>query len=149
MPDLDFHDAQAIIDLPKQQVSHLSWSVRQNQANYHTAASPLLDIDGTTIPGLTVVLETRVGVFADECLRLYSIHKRISGTTWRVYQLEVCPRGKRSHNGLEGALFGPHEHIGTTVVSVADPAVHCGNPDACLAYFCAQAGLAPITFVPQ
>lgn len=149
MPDLAFDEAQAILALPKVALSEMVWGERSNHAGHVVAVSPLVDSNGITIPGLTVVFEMRKGVVSDQCLFFFSLMKRIGEISWRVYQLEICPAAKRSHNGPNGALYGPHEHIGSAEpTAVGEVNVNCNDWSAGLHYFLAKAGLEPPTVTP-
>lgn len=129
------------------------WHPRANHAGNVIAVSVLLDAEGITMPGFTVQLEARAPVVVDSCLFLFSIMLRTQKGQRRVYQLEICPAGKRSHNGKTGPLYGPHEHLGIApndiAVQVLDPALHCGNWAGCWEWFLKRCNLtAPAMHAP-
>lgn len=121
----------------------LQWVDRKNHQGSKICASILVDSAGVTLPGLTVVLEVRSPVVAQSCLYLFTLMQLSHGKKRRVYQLEVVPPTKRSHNGEAGAIYGPHEHVGPTdePTSVTDPAVSCADWQACLAWFLRRCNL--------
>lgn len=75
------------------------------------------------------------------CLYELGVFVLDAGVRRRAYQLNVCPTDKRSHNGPTAPLYGPHEHIGSTVLSVADPRAACGNFGGAFALYCARINL--------
>lgn len=83
---------------------------RQNQANFLIGTAQLSDVSGVFIPAVTLEIEVKPPVVVDRGLVLFSLRKRELGKRTRVYQLEVCPADKRSHNG-DPIIYGPHEHF--------------------------------------
>lgn len=89
------------------------WRDRSNHAGHRWCVTTLHDRFGIALPGLTVQFEARAPVRVEACLFLFSIYRSTKFGRHRVYQIEVCPEGKRSHRMPDGTfLFGPHEHWG-------------------------------------
>jgi hypothetical protein len=133
--------AEALMALPKICGADLSWSERGNHAGHLVATAALEDETGATIPGLTLQLEIKKPILVDRCLYELGVFILDAGVRRRAYQLNVCPPDKRSHNGPTVPLYGPHEHIGTTVLPVADPQAACGNFEGAFALYCARINL--------
>lgn len=119
------------------------WQQRNNHAGHMLGVAKLVDAGGITMPGLTVQLEIKAPVVAVSCFYLFSI-MRLAGRERRpVYQLEVVPHGKRSHNGLL-PLYGPHEHVGALEpVGIDHASVNCDDWDACLTWFFIRTSIVP------
>lgn len=133
--------ARQLADLPKVASDPLVWEERGNHAGNKFCYSIVQDVSGAVLPGLTVQLEVRAPVKVVSCFFLFTLFKLADRQRLRVYQLEVAPLGKRTHNGREGALYGPHEHFGEEAFAVQDPAVTCDDWSACLAYFARRCSL--------
>ena len=118
----------ALLAQPKGTVEPLEFEDRTNHAGHQSAVAVLTDAEGATLPGLTIQLEVKASATTDRCLYFFSIMLRHGQTRHRIYQLEVCPSNKRSHNGPGLVLYGPHEHVGDLVpTAVQDPDVRCGE----------------------
>lgn len=137
-------EGRLIAAVPKRALDALTWEPRANHAGHSFCHSVIVDRNGVTIPGLTVVLEARTPLLVQSCLYLFTLYKVMGGQKRRAYQLEVVPRERRSHNGLHGPLYGPHEHFGEAAYTVTDPLVTCSSWPTCLAYFLRQANLEPL-----
>lgn len=149
VPTITAAEAKALAGMPKAAAGPLVWQRRGNHAGHMMAASVVLDSQGITLPGQVIAIEVRAPVLVDSCLYLFTLFKTAHGQRRRVYQLEVVPEGKRSHNGPEGALYGPHEHWGDELVlPVHDPAVHCGDFAGALAHFTDRCTLVPVRVDP-
>lgn len=108
---------------------------RDNQANYLIGVSQLTDSGGVFIPGLTLEIEVKAPVMVDRCLLFFTLRQRAIGKRPRLYQLEVCPRDKRSHNGAT-VIHGPHEHfLEDEPRAVTEMSVNCDNWDASFGWF--------------
>jgi len=134
---------EAMLHATKTAVRWTGWQPRINHAGHLLGVAELVDAAGITLPGLTVQMEIKAPVVAVSCLYLFSI-MRLTGRERRpVYQLEVTPAGKRSHNGLV-PLYGPHEHVDVLEpVSVSHPSVNCDNWDGCLSWFFTRVSIVP------
>lgn len=138
-------EAVAIAAVPKAAAGPLIWQPRSNHAGHVIAASIAVDSQGITLPGQVIAIEVRAPVVVDSCLYLFTLFKLVNGQRRRVYQLEVVPASKRSHNEPAGALYGPHEHWGDEQVrGVSHPTVHCGDFAGSLAYFTQRCTLDPL-----
>lgn len=138
-------EGRLIAAMPKRALDALAWEPRPNHAGNVFCHSVIVDREGVTIPGVTVVLEARAPLLVQSCFYLFTLYKSVAGQRRRAYQLEVVPAGRRSHNGPSGPLYGPHEHFGEAAFRVTDPSVACTNWPNCLAYFLQQANLDPLT----
>ena len=110
------------------------------------ATAQLEDDTSAIIPGLTLQLEVKRPVIVDRCQYEFGMFLLEHGVRRRVYQLNVTPSDKRSHNTASGPLYGPHEHVGDLVKAVADPNVQCGNLELAFQFFCQRINL---TFTGQ
>jgi hypothetical protein len=122
-----------------------NWQQRGNHAGHTLCTAQLIDSDGIIQPGLTVELEMKAPIFSDRCLFLFSLFRLEHGMRRRLYQLDVQPKNKRTHNGVT-TLYGPHEHVGNEEPSlVNNPTVSCDNWDAGWSYFCSRTGIVHTT----
>lgn len=133
----------ALLAQPKQVLQWRGLARRNNHAGHLMGVGDLADINGITIPGLTMQIELKAPIDAARCLFLFSLMLLQARERRRIYQLEVCPQNKRSHNGKEGPVYGPHEHIGQGVFPVADPKVSCDNWAGALQWFFAKTHITP------
>ena len=139
---IDEAEARRLALMPKRATSALVWEPRQNHSGHLFAFSQVEDQSGAVIPGLTIYLEVRSPVVATACLYLFTLFKLVDGKRRRAYQLEVAPVEKRTHNGSDGPLYGPHEHFGEPVaLQVQGPGVRCGEWSACFEFFAARCSL--------
>lgn len=115
---------------------------RNNHAGHLIGVSDLIDQSGITLPGYTLQIEVKAPIVADRCLYLFGILRMRGAKRRLVYQLEVAPRNKRTHNGAQ-PIYGPHEHIGNTkVVAVNHPDVDCSNWHGSLRWFFTRTNIA-------
>lgn len=144
-------------DLPKSQsllvlaqikfcAANLSWADRSNHMGLLLATAQPEDETGAIIPGLTVQLEIKRPIIVSRCQYELGLFLLDHGMRRRVYQLNVTPRDKRSHNHISGPLYGPHEHIGDSVEAIVDPNIQCGQLDVAFGLFCRKTNL---TFTGQ
>ena len=120
----------------------LSWADRENHVGLLLAAAQPEDETGATFAGLTLQLVVKRAVIVDRCMYELGMFQLEHGVRRRVYQLNVTPADKRSHNSPTGPLYGPHEHIGDHVQAVTDPDVVCGRLDVAFELFCRRINLA-------
>ncbi len=107
------------------------------------AVADLLDSSFTTIPGYTIQLEVKAPVIVDSCLYLFSVMRHRAKVRRPVFQLEVAPEGKRTHNGTP-PIYGPHLHCGDAEPTpIQHPNVHCGSWASSLEWFLEQARIEP------
>jgi hypothetical protein len=139
--DLPEDEARHWISLTKVCGANLAWLERPNHAGHLIATAALEDETGATIPGLTLQIEVKKPVMVDRCLYEVGMFALEAGHRRRAYQLNVCPRDKRSHNGATEPIYGPHEHIGTLVVPVSDIRASCGNVQGVFTLFCERINL--------
>ncbi len=122
--------------------SDLHLQPRRNHAGYTSASARPDDMFGATIPGLTVELELKAPSLIDACKNIASIYLSRHGVKYRVYQLEVQPAAKRSHNEPGNTLYGPHQHIGDCALEYDHSKVSCSTPiDDFFRLFCAEANI--------
>lgn len=122
MSDLLKSQALQILAQPKFCSASLAWADRSNHVGLLLASAQPEDGTGAFIPGLTLQLEVKRPIVVDRCQYELGMFLLEQGVRRRVYQLNVTPRDKRSHNGLSsGAIRGPHEHVGDSTEVVADP----------------------------
>jgi hypothetical protein len=142
MSDVSHDHALQLMALPKMCSASLAWSERDNHVGLLLASAQPEDETGAILPGLTLQLEIKRPIVVDRCLYEFGLFMLEHGVRRRVYQLNVCPADKRSHNGPQGPMHGPHEHVGNRVLPVDDPDVACGRPDVAFAYYCRRINLA-------
>ncbi|AMO77520.1 hypothetical protein [Pseudomonas citronellolis] len=104
-------DDQQLIARPKRFSGRLAFGTKDTNTLFKVAAFRPEDEDGATIPGVTIEIVLRTGVAADRCKYTFTMFRLSNQKQRRVYQLEVVPQDKRSHNGPP-RLYGPHEHYG-------------------------------------
>ena len=124
--------------------SALKWTgfdARSNHIGHLIGVAELVDAGGLTLPGVTLQIELKEHLTAVRCLYLFSIMKLEKGQRKRLYQLEVSPKTKRTHNGKDAAIYGPHEHNGEDVIAVDD--VSCDNFPKAVAWFFKRTNIAP------
>jgi hypothetical protein len=142
MSDLNHDQALQLMALPKLCSASMVWSERDNHVGLMLASVQPEDESGAILPGLTLQLEIKRPIVADRCLYEFGLFLLEYGVRRRVYQLNVSPADKRSHNGLLGPMYGPHEHVGNRVLPIDDPDVACGRPDVAFAHYCRRINLA-------
>jgi len=141
MSDLNHEQALQLMALPKLCNASLVWSERDNHVGLMLASAQPEDETGAILPGLTLQLEIKRPIVVDRCLYEFGLFLLEHGIRRRVYQLNVSPADKRSHNGPLGPMYGPHEHVGNRVLPIDDPDVACGHPDVTFAYYCRRINL--------
>ena len=106
------------------------------------AAPGLLTVlDRAILPGLTLQFEIKRPIVVERCLYEFGLFLLDHGIRRRVYQLNVSPRDKRSHNSPLGPMYGPHEHVGNQVLPIVDSDVACGLPGVAFAFYCRRINL--------
>ena len=146
MSDLTKSQALQVLVLPKFCGSNLSWADKNNHVGLLIATAQPEDDSGAIIPGLTLQLEVKRPIVVDRCQYEFGVFVLERGVRRRVYQLNVTPHNKRSHNAISGPLYGPHEHIGDSIEVVADPNIQCGHLELAFQFFCQRINL---TFTGQ
>jgi len=136
-------DIKELLAQPK--IAH-NWSglePRSNHAGNVIGSAQLADSEGIFLPGITVDVEVRAPIITNECLFFFSLMHRAGKLRTRVYQLEVCPAAKRSHNG-NVVLYGPHEHVGgDEPTAIIETGVNCSDWNGCLSWFMRRINLGP------
>jgi len=141
MSDVSHDQALQLMAVPKLCSTSLVWSHRDNHVGLLLALAQPEDESGAILPGLTLQLEIKRPIVVDRCLYEFGLFLLEHGVRRRVYQLNVSPADKRSHNGPRGALYGPHEHVGNQVLPINDPDIACGRPDVAFAFYCSRISL--------
>lgn len=132
-----------MIDLPKQALRWSGFKARGNHVGHLVGVAELMDAQGVTMPGYTLQIEIKAPVDTARCLFLFSIMRLHQKKRSRVYQLEIAPRSKRTHNGPV-PIYGPHEHLGDAEPSaITDSGVDCGNWPATLQWFFNRVSVQP------
>lgn len=129
MSDLENRElAEHIVGLKKTFRGELELTVKPQNNRYHVCEFRVEDDEMATIPKIIVAVSLRVGFIPEECLYNFTVFWQDGGRKYRAYQLEVCPPGKRSHNGGKASpdCYGPHEHVGGHVEEVS---LDLGCPD--------------------
>ena len=141
MSDLGRALAEQILATPKRCAAAFSWRERDNHVGQLLATAQPEDDTGVLLPGLTMQLVVKRPVVADRCLYELGLFRLEHGVRHRVYQLNVTPADKRSHNSVAGPLYGPHEHIGSDVRPVMDPGIVCGRLEIAFTLYCRRINL--------
>ena len=142
MSDVSHDQALQLMAIPKLCSVSLAWSERDNHMGLLLASAQPEDETGAILPGMTLQLIVKRPVVVDRCLYEFGLFQLEQGVRRRVYQLNVSPANKRSHNGPLGPIYGPHEHVGNQVQPITDPDVACGRLDVAFAFYCRWINLA-------
>ena len=108
MSDLPKSQAVQVLAPSKFCAAKLNWTDKGNHIGILLAAAQPEDETGAIIPGLTLQLEVKRPVVVDRCQYELGLFLLERGVRRRVYQLNVTPPNKRSHNfatGLSMALM--------------------------------------------
>lgn len=141
MLDVGHDQALRLMATPKFCGASLVWSERENHRGVLQATAQPEDDTGAILPGLTLQLEIKQPIVVDRCQYEFGLFQLEHRMRRRVYQLNVSPIDKRSHNAPDAALYGPHEHVGDRVAAVADPGIVCGQLAVAFAHFCRRINL--------
>ncbi|MDB5576893.1 MAG: hypothetical protein JWR80_2069 [Bradyrhizobium sp.] len=132
---MDRADLDILLLKPKRAHNWTGFQKRENQANYLIGLAQLSDLDDVFMPGLTLEIEVKSPVLVERCLVMFTLRKRMGALRPRLYQLEVCPSDKRSHNG-DPVIYGPHEHfLEDEVHAVTEISVNCDDWDGAVDWF--------------
>ena len=112
MSDLVHDQALQVMASRKLCSMSLAWSERDNHVGLLLASAQPEDETGAILPGLTLQFEIKRPIVVDRCLYEFGLFLLEHGVRRRVYQSNVSPADKRSHNGPQGPICGPHEHLG-------------------------------------
>ena len=142
MPDLSRVEAEPLIALKKILRGDIELKARKNHAGYLQAILRPEDDLGATVPGMTIEVETKAPLLVDACRTTATLFVLRQGVKWRVHQIEVQPPHKRTHNGVGGALYGPHAHRGDATLPLEDVTLSCQTPlDEFFAVFCERSNI--------
>ncbi len=144
MSDVSHDQAEHVMAVPKLCAASFGWTERDNLADLLLALAQPEDETGAILPGLTMQLVVKRPVVVDRCLYEFGLFQLEHGVRRRVFQLNVSPANKRSHNGPQGgADYGPHEHVGDGAVRpITDPDIACGRLALAFAHYCKRINLA-------
>jgi hypothetical protein len=146
MSDLPKSQAFQVLAQSKFCAGQLNWTDKGNHVGILLATAQPEDETGAFIPGLTLQLEVKRPIVVDRCQYELGLFLLERGVRRRVYQLNVTPLNKRSHNFASNPIYGPHEHVGDSVEAVADPNVQCDHLELAFQFFCRRINL---TFTGQ
>lgn len=128
-------DALPLMTVPKYAVHWSSFQKRENHAGHIIGVAQLTDPDGVYFPGLTLEIEVKAAIVSPQCLFQFSLRQKKGKLKEVVYQLEVAPQAKKTHNGLT-PIYGPHEHIGEDEPSLVNQrSVNCNDWNGCISWF--------------
>jgi hypothetical protein len=105
--------AEKLLELPKFCSAKLTWGEKKNHAGLLIATAALDDETGATIPGLTLQLEIKKAILVERFQFELGLFILVKGVRTRVYQLNVTPLDRKSHNDPVNPIYGPHQHIGS------------------------------------
>lgn len=134
-PSLTDAEVQDLISLPKLLVGELIWDEDPTHSRYVTARFVVADDTGATIPGVTVEFLFRPGVVATDCKFAFTLFAQRAHRRCRVYQIEVVPPERRSHNGPSGCIYGPHQHFGERAEVLGGTGLGCLDHEAWMREF--------------
>lgn len=132
------------INTPKKVIKWSGLNHKANHFGHLVGVAELVDDQGITIPGHTLQIEIKSPVDVERCLFLFSIMRLKHKKREVVYQLEVAPATKKTHNGTH-PIYGPHEHTDPTKepTPVTASVVDCSNWDGCLLWFFNRTSIIP------
>lgn len=135
---------QVLINTAKTAIGWSGFKQRHNHAGHVIGVAELTDMQGVTIPGLTLQIEVKAAADVQRCLYLFSIMQTVKTKRTPAYQLEVAPADKRTHNGVT-TIYGPHEHVGRDdePTAVVNSDVTCDNWDGALLWFFNRVSIVP------
>lgn len=142
---MNLEDAERIISIQKIAHNWTGFSQRANHSGHVIGSCQVATDDGIFIPGVTITIEIKAPIITSQCLHLFTIMKMIGKEKRRIYQLEICPINKRSHNGTP-VIYGPHEHIINEITTpVVSTDVCCDKWDESLLWFMNRINLHKLT----
>lgn len=106
MSDVSHDQAEHVMAVPKLCAASFGWTERDNLADLLLALAQPEDETGAILPGLTMQLVVKRPVVVDRCLYEFGLFQLEHGVRRRVFQLNVSPADKRSHNGPQGPITG-------------------------------------------
>lgn len=134
-------EIQQILIRPKILLGDLIWGEDPTQSRYQLARFLVADENGATIPGLTVAFDFRRGNVANDCKFTFTLFGQRGTARRRIYQIEVVPPERRSHNGESGALYGPHQHFGEKALPLNVDALGCTHHEQWVREFLKRANI--------
>lgn len=138
---LSDEEIKQILARPKILLGDLVWGEDPTQSRYQLARFLVADESGATIPGLTVEFDFRRGDVVNDCKFSFTLFGRRGTVSRRVYQIEVVPPERKSHNGESGALYGPHQHVGEKALAIDVGALGCMHHELWVREFLRQANI--------
>ncbi len=146
--NMDINSAHGLIKQKKTAHNWTGLQPRHNHAGSLIGSAQLVDDNGIFIPGLTFVVEVKAPIVATRCLYIFSLMLSVGKDKKRIYQLEVCPSDKRSHNGSP-IIYGPHSHVlELEVNAVVNSEVDCNNWSGSVDWFMKEVNLTQFA-IPQ
>lgn len=134
-------EIKQILARPKILLGDLAWGADPTQSRYQLARFLVADDDGATIPGLTVEFDFRRADVANDCKFSFTLFVQRGTARRRVYQIEVVPPHRKSHNGDSGALYGPHQHLGERALAIDVGPLGCMHHEQWVREFLKQANI--------
>lgn len=132
-----------MLQTPKQVLRWGGLQPRTNHAGHLIGVAELANLQGVTLPGYTLQIEVKSPAVVDRCLHLFSIMRLHARKRFPVYQLEVAPHDKRTHNAIP-PIYGPHAHmLDSAPIAVGDPRVDCRKWRDSLQWFFEQTRITP------
>lgn len=123
------HQVEHLVKLPKVLYRPFpGWRQSPNNAAFLVRELDVYDLDGATLPGLTVAVCCRLGPIAAACKDTYTLFQRHATGKARIFQIEVAHPGKRTHAGPP-RLYGPHIHYGERVHNCGTRRLGCPDAD--------------------
>lgn len=130
---------ETIISMPKGYADKLAYATKDTNRAFQVIAFRPEDELGVTIPGVTIEICLRTPQVVDDCKYTFTLFRLDKQRKRRIYQLEVVPRAKKSHNGPP-RIYGPHVHRLDDVTAV-NLDLCCKDYQDWLAWFCEQVNL--------
>lgn len=130
---------EIIISMAKRCADKLVYTTKDNNRAFQLITFRAEDEIGMSIPGVTIEICLRTPQIVDDCKYTFTIFRLVKQRRRRIYQLEVVPRDKKSHNGPP-RIYGPHVHQLDTVTAV-NLDLCCKDYHDWLVWFCQQINL--------
>lgn len=131
----------AVINRPKILLGEMNWQDDPTQSSYLMSQFLVADESGITIPSLTVEFDFRRGIVVHDCKFTFTLFAHRGNQRRRVYQIEVMPKERRSHQRKDVQLYGPHQHFGDDAERLDMDGLGCFNHEEWLHEFCRRASI--------
>jgi hypothetical protein len=142
-PDhLTEEEVASALALSKTMIGDLDWNEKPSNSAFLEATSLLFDDTGATVPGLTVELRVRAGIYPEDCRFDFSLFQVKGSRRMRAYQINVRPVNKPSHTEPNGEIwYGSHHHFGERAEIILDTGLGCDHHEKWFKLFLKNANI--------